>query len=162
MHHRVFCTLLILTLLLNAYARADEVEHEPTGLRLLFPADWVVKTGEDQMLIAESPDQTVKLLVLRLDHRDMKDALAEFADMMAEKVGELEVEGAPEHGALQGMVMARLRGKGVIEETDILWRALLLDAGQNLMLALAYGPPPDLHKHEPTISRILGTIRRPS
>ena len=124
-----------------------------------FPDDWAVEVG-DESVSASSEDELVNMELLALDAEALEDAIDAAKESLEEEFEEIEWNGEPEKGEMNGMDVRFLNAKVKIEDVEMVVNcAVFAPKGKETFFMLFNMVPMEsLKAHGEAISGVINSV----
>lgn len=135
---RMLFVLVAFLMLPALAAQAGDYHHEKTGISITIPDSWEVEAEED-MLSANTKDETVGLVFVAVPGEALAEAIEEMEKALTSTITGFEQKGEPDEVEINGMKGITVDGAGKIEGEAVEVGAMLLAAPKDNMFILVIG-----------------------
>lgn len=156
MRHTLYLSLVAALCLVAGNARAEEMEHEESGLQFTLPDGWTHEQQED-MLIATSPDEGVEVAFIVSE----ADTTEELMDVITSELDEV-IKGAKTtkdvtEEKVNNLTQIYAEGTGQCEGEPCDWDLTLVVGAKKNLIVLAVG---EIDANQKAITRLYNSIKK--
>jgi hypothetical protein len=167
--HFVILALACLAMMNAADAAPIDVPKDDPLVTIDFPMTWEIK-HRDLTLQTGTAEKDLGFFCgsvvtgTKATKAEISETISQILEENLPFVGSFKLTGVPspvEETVIDGSKAFKSRGKGMIGNTGVAATVYLLPVSKDRALSLAYwGTPEAIKKHEPLITKIIGSIQR--
>lgn len=152
-----FCIVALFTLILTASAHADVKQH-PIGLQIWVPDTWITEIDEG-LLMTNSPDEGVIVILMVLNSRDVNMAADEMDSELAKIFQNIQATTDVEEIVINGLTGYTQEGTGVTDGIPVSWLTGLFPYRNHALMVLGFAESAKYASYEQMLIEIFSSLR---